>query len=152
MGKFLLFWSHCSKNIPNIRDSTPWPTKGSPFSFILSHPFSADQTDNSLKAPKNVPFDWSLFSFEILKNPHKKTLGRDGFSRGGGLKNFFRSTKLIFWALFNLYKNPSLFKKFCAAVKLLKKTVFRHFLEKLDHKIAFFGARSHLKICIIRRL
>ena len=76
-----------------------------------------------------------------------------GFSRGGGgadfqkifenfVDLFFRSTKLIFRALPKHCFVPIFGYIFCAAGKILKKQakngVFRHFLEIIDQKIAFF--------------
>ena len=79
-----------------------------------------------------------------------------GFSRGvvqflkkfRNFDLFFKSTKLIFLALPNRYKDPILTKfsarqaNFCKK-KGAKKAVFKHSLEKfLTKKLRFFGARS----------
>ena len=73
------------------------------------------------------------------------------------MSTFFRSTKLIFWALPNHYKDPYFWKKArkrpqAKFWKKAKKSVFKHFLENFDRKIAFFGARSPLKFSIDWRL
>ena len=84
-----------------------------------------------------------------------------GFFRGGGgadfqkfqkcFENFvdlyFGSTKLIFSALANYYKDPILTIFFFAPQAIFRKKkqdktgVFRHFWKIFEHKIAFFGAR-----------
>ena len=89
-----------------------------------------------------------------LLSVKKRILFRGGsriFSRGGAdfqkifenfVDLFFRSTKLIFRALPKHCFVPIFGYIFCAAGKILKKQakngVFRHFLEIIDQKIAFF--------------
>ena len=59
-----------------------------------------------------------------------------------GLEHFFRSTKLIFWALPNHYEDPRLINFSPPQViffkKQAKKGVFMHFSENFGQKIAFF--------------
>ena len=80
--------------------------------------------------------------------------GWGGFSKKGRkfYRPFFSSTKLVFWALPNLYKDP-IFTKFSAPQVSFEKTGqkrrFRHFLENINQKIAFFGARSPLKFSMV---
>ena len=59
---------------------------------------------------------------------------------------FYRSTKMIFRALLNHYKDPNLTK---FLKKHAKRSVFRHFWKSLTRKVRFFGARSPLKISYI---
>ena len=68
--------------------------------------------------------------------------GSWNFSRGGAdfqksfencVDFFFRSTKLIIWALRNRYQDPSLTKFFCAAGKFLKKAC-RKILRSVSQK------------------
>ena len=64
----------------------------------------------------------------------------------------FRSTKMIFWALPNQYKDPILTKfsalqaNFWRRKKQAKKGVFRDFFENVDQKIPFFRRALPLQI------
>ena len=66
--------------------------------------------------------------------------GSRSWGGGGGFRKkfsrtFFRSTKLIFWALPNQYKDPILTKLFVPQASFSKNFIM-HFLEIFDQKIA----------------
>ena len=79
-----------------------------------------------------------------------------GFSRGerGFSKKYSKilgRPKLLFWALPKHYKDPVLATTSAPQAKLWKtgqKRRFRHFLEKVDQKIAIFRRARPLKISI----
>ena len=58
---------------------------------------------------------------------------------------FLSSTKLIFLALFEHYKNPVLTKTLRRSQIFEKTGAFRHSFENFDQYIAFFLARAGLQ-------
>ena len=77
--------------------------------------------------------------------------GERGFSKNirKFCQPFFRPTKIDFLSSPIALQRPCFGQKFCAAGKIMKnreKRRFRHFLEKVDQKIAFFRRARPLKI------